>query len=276
MADVNLMSSLGLDNIKGGITDIAVWVIWGVIIIAVLAFIWMKYQDKKVYIYPVRIHRQRNNGMVKEMNTFGGYIKKGQITQFVIKMTRFKKKASNCLPDSSLMDEDNRVYYWQVSPESPLIQVKRTFTIEKILVKNENFIEPTEEEKKEVISKWAKELLEIEEWKDKSSEERKEEASIRYNEQLNLERNKLIDITSPVYTPISTDLKQQALTDINNYKNTLGVDVNKQFAYFIMGVIAIIVLGIIIFYIAINKGDLPILTEYIPLLFFWKRKRKSK
>jgi len=67
-----------------------VWVIWGVIIIAVLAFIWMKYQDKKVYIYPVRIHRQRNNGMVKEMNTFGGYIKKGQITQFVIKMTRFK------------------------------------------------------------------------------------------------------------------------------------------------------------------------------------------
>jgi len=116
------------------------------------------------------------------------------------------------------MDEDNRVYYWQVSPESPLIQVKRTFTIEKILVKNENFIEPTEEEKKEVISKWAKELLEIEEWKDKSSEERKEEASIRYNEQLNLERNKLIDITSPVYTPISTDLKQQALTDINNIK----------------------------------------------------------
>jgi len=276
MADVSLLSSLGLDNLKGGMMDIAVWVIWGVVILAVVVFAWMKYQDKKIYIYPVRIHRQRNNGMVKEMNTFGGYVKKGQITQFVIKMTRFKKKASNCLPDSSLMDEDNRVYYWQVSPDSPLIQVKRSFNVEKVMVKNENFIEPTEEKQQEIIFKWAEDLLSVDEWKDKPVEDRVSQATLMYEEQLAFDRNKLIDITSPVYTPVSTDLKQQALTDINNYKSTLGVDVNKQFAYFIMGVIAIIVLGIIIFYIAVNKGDVPIITGFLPFLSFRRRKGKSK
>jgi hypothetical protein len=39
-----------------------------------------------------------------------------------------------------------------------------------------------------------------------------------------------------------------------------------------MGVIALIVLGTVIFYIAVNKGSLPIL-ELLPILSFKKFKR---
>jgi len=95
---VEILDSLGLSNLRGGMMDIAVWVIWGILGIAVIYFLWMKYQDKKIFIYPVRIHRQRNNGIVKEKNTMGGYIKKGQITRFVIKITKFKKKNLNYSP----------------------------------------------------------------------------------------------------------------------------------------------------------------------------------
>jgi hypothetical protein len=43
----------------------------------------------------------------------------------------------------------------------------------------------------------------------------------------------------------------------------MGVDVNKQFAYFVMGIIGLVVVGVIVFYIAVNKGDLPILTKMV-------------
>ncbi len=273
---VDLMSSFGLNNIRGGMMDIAIWVIWGILGIAVIWFLWTKYQDKKIYIYPVRIHRQRNNGMVKEKNTFGGYVKKGQITKFMVKITRFKKKALDCLPDSSLMDEDNRVYYWQISPDSPLVQVKRSFEVTQVLVPNEDFKEPTKEFKQKIINKWILELKANEEFKDKTDAEIETEANRIFEENIEREKNKLIDITKPTYNPVPTNLKQQALIDINNYKNTLGVDINKQFAYFIAGVIALVVIAIVLFYIASNKGDIPILTEIMPLLFLRFKNKKNK
>jgi len=273
MAD---LSTFGLGNIRGDALDIALWVIWGVVGIAVIWFLWTKYQNKKIFIYPVRIHRQRNNGMVKEINIFGGYIKKGQITKFVVKMTKFKKKELDSLPDSALMDEDNRVYYWQVSPDSPLVQVKRSFEVESILVPNEDFKEPTKEFREEIIKKWILELKSDEQFKDKSPEELEAEAIRLFEENIDLERNKLIDITKPTYQPVPTDLKQQALADINNYKNILGVDVNKQFAYFVAGIIALVIIAVVLFYIASNEGDIPILTEFIPLLFFRFKKKGHK
>ena len=264
---VEILDSLGLSNLRGGMMDIAVWVIWGILGIAVIYFLWMKYQDKKIFIYPVRIHRQRNNGIVKEKNTMGGYIKKGQITKFVIKITKFKKKNLNSLPDSSMMDEDNRVYYWQISPDSPLVQVKRSFQVEQILVPNEDFKEPSKEYREQTIESWKLELKKEEQFKDSSDDELELEATKLFDENTESERSKLIDITKPTYNPIPTDLKQQAMADINNYRNTLGVDINKQFAYFVTGVIALVVISIVLFYIASNKGDIPILTEFLPLLF---------
>jgi hypothetical protein len=270
------LATFGMENLRGEAMDIAVYVIWGVVAIAVIYFLWIKYQNKKIYIYPVRIHRQRNNGMVKEINTFGGYIKKGQITKFVIKMGKFKKKDLDSLPDSSMMDEDNRVYYWQISPESPLVQSKRSFIIEQVLVPNENFIEPTKELKDETINRWAIDLLEDENFKDKTEEDRKIEATRLFQQSTEIERTKLIDITNPTYSPVPTDLKQQAMSDINNYRNTLGVDVNKQFAYFVTGIIALVIIAVVLFYIAANEGDIPIITELMPLLFFKFKKSKHK
>ena len=272
----DLVTSLGLNNIRGGMMDVAVWVMWGILAIAVIYFLWWKYQDKKIYIYPVRIHRQRNNGMVREKNTTGGYIKKGQITKFVIKITKFKKKTLDSLPDSAMMDEDNRVYYWQISPDSPLVQVKRKFEVEQILAPNDDFKEPTKEIREQTIESWKLDLKKEKQFKDSSDEELTFEATKLFDEVTASERSKLIDITVPTYHPVPTDLKQQAMADINNYRNTLGVDINKQFAYFVTGVIALVIIAIVLFYIASNKGDIPIFTQLVPLLFIRFKKKKGK
>jgi len=273
MADIsNLVGDWSISSIKGGVMDIAVYVIWGLVILGVVIFAWKKYQDKKIYMYPVRIFRQRRNGMVKEQNTFGGYIKKGKITQFIIKIGKFKKKAMDRIPLSEHMDEDNRVYYWQLSPESPLVQVRRKFEVEPIWVPNENFIEPTNEQIEYEVNNEYERIKDSEDFKEVKEEKLKNIARSKILQGIEIERNKLIEITTPTYMPIHTDLKQQAMMDIASYKQVLGVDVNKQFAYFIAGVIALIILGIIIFYIAVNKGDVPILTQLLPLAFLRKKR----
>lgn len=278
MADVGierLIGDVSVEGLRAGAMEMAVWIFWGVIILGFLAFAYMKYMDKKVYKYPVRIFRRRNNGLVRETNTFGGYVKNAKLTYFMIKMGKFKKKKLNKIPLSELMDEDNRIYFWQVSPDAPLIQTKRSFVIEKVMAQNENYKEPTLEEYDKLINEKIIELKKEEYYKETDEDEVKKIARQIINEKIENERNELIDVTIPTYTPIPSDIQQQAMMDIANYRNTLGVDVNKQFAYFIMGVIAIIILGIIIFYIAMNKGDIPIITQLIPLMFF-KRKKRNK
>jgi hypothetical protein len=271
----SITNSFNITALRSGFADIAVYVIWGVVILAVVVVAWMKYQDKKIFIYPVRVFRQRNNGIVKELNYFGGYVKKGKITEFVVKLGRIKKKTMNKLPNSEFMDEDNRVYYWQLSPDSPYIQVRRKFDMEEILIPNEEFIEPSEEDMQNKVELLVKDLKLQEEFKDITDEE--DLKTIAFNmikAELFEEKNKMIDVTIPSYTPIPTDLKQQAMVDIAYYKQILGVDANKQFAYFIMGVIALVILGTIIFYIAVNKGDVPILTKFVPLLLLGKNIKK--
>jgi hypothetical protein len=122
--------------LRSGFMDIAVYLIYGLVGLAVAIFAYKKWQDKKVFIYPVRLFRRRANGNVKEFNTVGGYIKKGAITYFIVKMTKFKKKEMDKLPSSSLMDDDNRIYYWQISPDAPFLQVERTFVVEEIFIPN--------------------------------------------------------------------------------------------------------------------------------------------
>jgi len=260
--DVNdVAGSLGLSNIKGQVYDIAYWIIWGLVIMGILLFIYLKYQDRKIYKYPVRILRQRNNGQVKETNTFGGYIKSSGITKFLVKQGRFKKKPTEKLPLSEFMDEDERIYYYQISPDAPLVQVKRDFIVEKVLVPNEYFVEPSESEKLDIIKNYMDQIRLYEEYKDKSDEEIKLISINILEENLDNERNKQIDVTKLKYSPVPTDQKQSTMLELANLRNTLGVDVNKQFAYFVIGVIALIILGAVIFYIAVNKGDIPILTK---------------
>lgn len=256
-----LTGGLSVAGVKGFFSDMGMYFVWGILIIGGLFFAWLKYQDKKIYIYPVRIFRQRHHGMVKELNTFGGYVTKGGVTQFMIKTGKFKKKPASKLPSAELMDEDNRVYYMQISPDSPLVQVQRDFFIETVLVPNEKFTEPTEQLKSEIINKFLMDMQQHPDYVSLSSDEQKAKAIELAEQYIEDERNIKIDITKPTYTPVPSDLKQQAIMDINNYKNTLGVDVNKQFAYFIAGVIALVIIGVVIFYIAVNKGDIPILTK---------------
>lgn len=255
------LGSLGInaESIKAGFYDIAQWVIWGVVILGIGAWLWFMYQDKKVYIYPVRIFRRRANGLIKEINTFGGYIVKEGQTIFTIKMSRFKKKELGRLPDSNLMDEEDRIYFYQLSPDAPLLQCKRSFQIERIEAVNESFVEPSVQQKEERIIRYVAELNNNEDTKRLSEDQKKLLAIQRLEEEIEEEKVKTVDVTSAYYTPVPTDQKMQAQMDIKKLASTLGVDVNKQFAYFVIGVVALVILGAIIFYIAVNKGGLPIL-----------------
>ncbi len=277
MAEVidSLFSNLNLGNIQSGLYDIAYYIIWAVVLLAVGVFAWFYYQNKKIYIYPVRIFRRRQNGGVKELNKKGGYVTKKGMVYFVIKMKRFKSKTLDRIPDSGLMDEEDRLYFYQLSPESPLIQCKRTFNIEPIEMINTDFVEPSEEELNKMIEKRMLELRQIEENKEKTDESLFLIACNDIDEELNIKRKEIIDMTNVYYTPIPTDQKRQALLDIQKFRETLGVDVNKQFLYFIAGVIALVILGAVIFYISVNKGDIPIITNALPLLFLRTKNIKS-
>jgi hypothetical protein len=256
-----LLGGVSVESVKAGVYDMAYWIIWGIVALAIIVFAYLKYQDKKIYIYPVRIFRQRANGLVKEQNVWGGYVKKNNITTFSLKMTAWKKRKLDKLPLSELMDEENRVYYWQVSPDAPLIQVEKKFIVEQILVPDEKFVEPTKDERDSLFKKYLVNISEEEEYKDLTKEQKESLALQFVEDEISARRNKLIDITKPTYSPVPTDTKQMAMAEINNYRATLGVDTNKQMAYFITGVIALVILGTIIFYIAVNQGDIPILTK---------------
>lgn len=249
------------EALRSGAMDIAQYVIWGVLALAVIIFAWKKWQDKKIFIYPVRIFRRRANGNVKEINTKGGYIKKGTITYFIVKISKFKKKEMDKLPNSSLMDEDNRIYFYQISPDAPYLQVRRRFEIEEILVPNEHFKEPSQKEKEKLITELLLQEEFNEEFKDLTEQEKTDKARQIIEHDIFTSKNQLVEISDAVYTPVPSDLKQQAMAEINNYKNMLGVDVNKQMAYLVGGLIVLGIIAIIIFYIAMNGGAVPILTD---------------
>jgi hypothetical protein len=255
------LASINLGGIQAQAYDIAYYIIWGVIILGIVLFLYFKYQDKKIFIYPTRIFRRRSNGLIKEFNTFGGYLLKNGVTEFTIKMGRFKKKGLQRLPNSELMDEEDRVYFYQISPEAPLIQCRREIKIEKVEIFDDKYIEPSEVERQKILDRYLLELKSIEENKELKDDELKLVALQRLEQEIQEEKYKKIDVTSAYYTPVPTDQKLQAYHDIRTLSNTLGVDVNKQFAYFVIGVIAIVIIGVVIFYIAINKGDIPILTK---------------
>jgi len=68
------------------------------------------------------------------------------------------------LPDPDAIDEENRVYYHQISPVD-YIQTKAEFIYEDTFVENPNFVEPSFEKGTEIIEEWAKKLLERKEAK---------------------------------------------------------------------------------------------------------------
>lgn len=265
----DLLDSFGLGNLAGDFVGIAEYVVWGVVIALVLGYAWLKYQDWKIYIYNVRIFKRRANGLVKETNTKGGYLIKNGQSIFQIKQGRFKKKELPRLPDSNLMDEEDRLYYYQLSPDAPLIQCTRHFNIEQVLVPNEQYVEPTGLVREELLNKYYTELKA--EQPEEDDNKLKILALERLDNQIEQDKNQLVDITEVYYSPIPTDQKLQALMDIKRLNQTLGVDVNKQFLYFVAGVIGLCIVGAIIFYIAVNKGSLPIL-EIVPILPLFSKK----
>ena len=99
------------------------------IIPAAIFFFWviMFFRNKKVYCYPVRVFRVRENGKVIEFNTKGGYIgRKNSAPFFRIKLRWFKSVDLTTTPKPEFMDEQNRVYYKQIDIDT-YVQLHRQF-----------------------------------------------------------------------------------------------------------------------------------------------------
>jgi len=251
--------------------NVLTYTLWALVIGAVVFFVWRWWREKQTYKNPVRIFRQRQNGTRKEFNTRGGYLTdKAGVVSFWIILTRWKKFKMATLPDPDAIDEEDRIYYHQISPVD-YIQTKAEFCYEDVFIPNPTFKEPTFEEGNRIIESWASQLA-----KERSlaeiSPELKEEALVLYNDWLEKNRGEWINKGKVVFNPITQPSKLSAINDLSSAMGVLGVDANKQFLYFVIGAICIIALGAIVFYIASNEGHMPIL-ELAPLLL---KKNKFK
>jgi len=267
------MADLGLGVLGGVAKDtirpILNYILWGVILAIVGFIVYKWYTDKKIYKNPVRVYRQRENGTTKEFNTKGGYIvdKKG-IVNFWIKLSRFKRQKMPSLPDPDAIDNEDRIHYYQISPRE-YIQTRAEFKYSPTFIKNPNFEEPSEERAEAIIKSWAEELK----VRDPTliDEDAIDEANKIYEEWVEKNKGTWVENKVLQLKPMDQQSKLHILNEITLAKQVLGVDVNKQFLYFIGGVIALVILGIVIFYIATNEGRLPLL-ELVPLTLWNKRK----
>jgi len=107
------------------------WVLW-VLLIGLIGYLVISViRNKVIFVYPIRIFRTREMGGVKEKNGKGGYIKRGGISFFRIKLGiwPWMKVDLNTTPNPKYMDQDNRVYYKQIDLKT-YIQLKRTFGVD--------------------------------------------------------------------------------------------------------------------------------------------------
>lgn len=106
---------------------------WWIIAIIVLVFLFLIIiiliiRDKKVFLYPVRIFRVRENNKCLEVNYKGGYIgRRNSAPFFQIKTGRWPWQRVNLTttPNPKYLDEQNRVYYKQIDINT-YIQLQRT------------------------------------------------------------------------------------------------------------------------------------------------------
>jgi len=261
MADIQTYISQGATNT---ITNIFTYVLWGIVILGAIFIAYKKYQDWKIFKNKVRVFKQRQNGTKIEVNTKGGYMKNtAGVTSFWIKIGRWKKFKMSSLPDPDAIDEENRIYYHQISPVD-YIQTKAEFIYEDTFITNPNFKEPTFEEGNAIIEKWTAELLAKGDYEDKA--EAMAAAMETYNQWIDEQKGEYVNLGKVVYSPMLQSSKEACINDLVHAKGVLGVDVNKQFLYFVIGAIAILCLGAIVFYIAANEGRFPILESFLPLL----------
>ena len=116
-------------GIISGLANSIYWLMWIVPLIAVIVTAIIVYRNKKIFVYPVRIFRVRENGKVLESNYKGGFIsRKNSSPFFRIKMSwlPWKYKDLTTTPNPAYMDEQNRVYLKQIGVNS-FVQLRRYF-----------------------------------------------------------------------------------------------------------------------------------------------------
>lgn len=120
---------LNVGVIGGGLYGAVKIILYALPFIILAFFIIWKSRERAIYKYKVRIFKMRESGKVKEINTKGGFIGRKNSAHFFRIKTGFwfwKYKDLTTTPDPQFMDEEDRVYYYQIDIDT-FVQIKRMF-----------------------------------------------------------------------------------------------------------------------------------------------------
>lgn len=245
MADaIDTVTSFNVSNwLQNAVNQYTPYIIYGIIGILVFGFIFIKMRERKIYTFHVRVLRRRENNKTKESNYKGGYIKsKDGLQKFAIKTGRmpWQKTVLDRLPDAHYIDEENRVYYNQIDPDT-YIQVRKIFMEKQMPKRKLRVIQPYAGFK---VGQEGEALQEVAEQLVKSG----------YAEYADGGEYKSVTISDTLYEPIPTDTKQIIISKLQNARSALGIDATKQVAIFTIGLIILAIAFLVAYYFLTNRG----------------------
>lgn len=240
---IDQVTNFNVGQAVGGFVDASVgYLAWGAVGLILLGFILMKLREWKIYRYPVRAFRRREGNKVKEINYKGGYlIGKNKVREFWVKTGRMPWQATKMdrLPDAHFMDEDNRVYYNVVDPDT-WIQVRRTFLEKQISKRKVRLLKSYAGfkvgQEGEAIEDVADELVKA--------------GYAEYSDDGDIQS---ILVADALYEPIPSDTKEIVINKLQAARAALGNDTTKQVAIFTMGLIILAVMFLIAYYFLTNR-----------------------
>lgn len=240
---IDQVTNFNVNQAFGGFVDASIgYLAWGGVALILLTFIFMKVREWKIYRYPVRAFRRREGNKTKEINYKGGYIMgKNHVREFWVKTGRMPWQATKMdrLPDAHFMDEDNRVYYNVVDPDT-WIQVKRTFLEKQVEKRKVRLLKSYAGfkigQEGEAISDIANQLVEN-----------------GYAEYIDGGNAQSVLVADALYEPIPSDTKEIVINKLQTARAALGNDTTKQVAIFTMGLIILAAMFLIAFYFITNR-----------------------
>lgn len=226
---------------SGFIDQAVVYLAWGGIALLLLGFIIMKIREWKIYKYPVRVFRRRENNSVSEINYRGGFlVNRDGIREFWVKTGRmpWMAKKLHAIPDANFMDTEGRVYYNLIDPDT-WIQVQRTFLRKQMLKRKVELIQPyagfKEGYRAEALENVAEDLV--------------REGYAKYLDEPPI----AVEVADALYEPVPSDVKQSVVSDLKNARAALGPDTTKQVAIFTVGLVIIAITFVVAYYFLTNR-----------------------
>lgn len=225
-----------------GIGAIGPYILYGLLFTLIAVMIFKHLRNKEIFKYKVRVFRRREGKQPKEIDCKGGFIKGSDgIQKFRIKLNKLKpwlKVDLDKIPDARYMDEQDRIYYYQLDPTT-FIQAKRIFN---------------EKPSDTVVLKFIKPYLA---YNTGDIIETQVESAIEYIQRGLCEQ--VGDIRTnfgldAYYEPIATDTKRVVVMGLSNAREALKIDLFKLQAMTIGALIVIAVTFLVAYYLLNARG----------------------